>query len=268
MSKKTILLIEDDSVLGEVMKKRVETEGYNCYWEHDGKDGMTRLFEVHPDLVLLDIVMPNMNGYEVLEMINADKTLSAIPIIVISNSGQPVEIEKILKLGAKDYIVKAHFSPDEVLEKVKNLIGPGGEDSAAKPHATHHAKSPENTKILIMEDEPMLSDIVSTRFKQEHYQVFLANDGEVGLAMAKDVHPDLVLLDLLMPGTSGFEVLKKLKEDNSLAKIPVVVFSNLVQGREIEECHRLGAADFLVKAKFTPTQIVKRVQSILEKQPR
>ena len=122
MSKKTILLIEDDSVLGEVMKKRVETEGYNCYWEHDGKDGMTRLFEVHPDLVLLDIVMPNMNGYEVLEMINADKTLSAIPIIVISNSGQPVEIEKILKLGAKDYIVKSDTSIQDVVKKIKSYI--------------------------------------------------------------------------------------------------------------------------------------------------
>lgn len=264
MNKKTILLIEDDPVLGEVMKKRVEAEGYNCFWEHDGKEGMARLLQSRPDLMLLDIIMPNMNGYEVLETIRADKSLSEIPVIVISNSGQPIEIEKILKLGVKDYIVKAHFSPDEVLEKVKNLIGSGGESDPAVP-APRRAKPPEETKILVMEDEPMLSDIVGTRFKQEHYQVFLASDGETGLTMAKEVHPDAILLDLLMPGTSGFEVLRRLKEDQSLAKVPVIVFSNLVQEREIEECHRLGAADFLVKAKFTPTQIVKRVEAILEK---
>lgn len=263
MNKKVILLIEDDAVLGEIMKKRIEEDGYRCFWEHDGKDGIAKLLETRPDLILLDIVMPNMNGYEVLERINADKTLFAIPVVVISNSGQPVEIEKILKLGVKDYIVKAHFSPEEVLEKVKNLIGGGGERVISDP--LRFAKALAETKILIIEDEQMLSDIVSKRFREDKFQVFIANNGEVGLDMAEDVRPDLILLDLIMPGMGGFDVLKKLKESNDLRVIPVVILSNLAQEGEIARARRLGVADFLVKADFTPTQIVERTKSILAK---
>jgi len=79
--------------------------------------------EMKPDLILLDIVMPNKNGFEVMEEIQADETLKDIPIIVISNSGQPVEIDKAKKLGARDWLIKTEFDPQEVIEKVRKQIG-------------------------------------------------------------------------------------------------------------------------------------------------
>ncbi|HEY9585517.1 MAG TPA: response regulator [Candidatus Paceibacterota bacterium] len=266
MSKKNILLIENTVVLGESIKKRLDEAGYLCLWEHDEKAGMAKLSEVRPDLILFDVVIPITSDNEVLVAINANNALSAVPIVVILDSDQLVEIERISKLGVKDYIIKTHFSSEELLEKVGNLIGPG--EKGVSHESIHKTKAPEQTKILIIEDELMLSDMISTRFQQDKFQTFVANNGEVGLAMASDIHPDLILLDLIMPGLNGFEVLKKLKEKNShLESIPVVVFSNLAQNREIAESHRLGAIDFLVKADFTPRQIVERTKNILAKYP-
>lgn len=266
MAKKIILLVDDDPTLGDIMKRRIEEEGYVCIWEHDGRMGLEKMRDLHPDLVLLDIVMPYMNGYEVLEETHADSVLSKIPIVVISNSGQPVEIQRILDFGVKDYIVKAHFSPDEVILKVRNIIGPG-ETSGVSLAALQPKKSPEETKILIIEDDLMLSDIASERFRHDGYQVVSVADGREGLAAAERERPDLVLLDIIMPGMSGFEVLKQLKQDEQLKHIPVVIFSNLAQDRDIAEGRRLGAIDFFVKANFTPAQVVERVKEILAKLP-
>ena len=265
MAKKIILLIDDDPTLGDIMKTRIEEDGYLCVWEHDGHAGLERMRELHPDLLLLDIVMPRMNGYEVLETIHKDPLLSPVPVIVISNSGQPVEIERILDLGVKDYIVKAHFSPEEVMEKVENVIGPGEAKGLSGVDAPIPKKPPEQTKILIIEDDVMLSDIASDRFRRDGYQVVTAVDGKEGLLAVNRERPDIVLLDIIMPGMSGFEVLKQLKEDGELKNIPVVIFSNLAQERDIARGRKLGAVDFFVKANFTPAQVVERVKDILAK---
>jgi PleD family two-component response regulator len=79
--------------------------------------------EERPDLILLDIVMPKMNGFEVMEEMGKDKELSKIPVIVVSNSGQPVELDRAQKLGAKDWLIKTEFDPQEVIDKVIRQIG-------------------------------------------------------------------------------------------------------------------------------------------------
>jgi len=93
MSKKNILLIENTVVLGESIKKRLDEAGYLCLWEHDEKAGMAKLSEVRPDLILFDVVIPITSDNEVLVAINANNALSAVPIVVILDSDQLVEIE-------------------------------------------------------------------------------------------------------------------------------------------------------------------------------
>lgn len=263
MSKKTILLIDDDSILSEVIKKRIEEAGYICLWERDGKEGLNRLSSTLPQLLVLDLVLPTMNGNEILEHICAHPTLARIPIMVISNSGEPVEIEHILKLGAKDFIVKAHFSPEEVMEKIKNIIG---ESDNAIPVFTKKAvrKSPGSTTVLIAEDDVILSEIATDRLRHEGYQVYTVFDGIDALKVATEMKPDIILLDVLMPGMTGFEVLEKLKADEALRGIRVIIFSNLAQEKDIEKGKQLGAADYIIKSNFTPALIVERIEVALE----
>jgi CheY-like chemotaxis protein len=120
---KKILLIEDEELMVTLLQRKLTQEGYEILVARDGAEGMKAIKEVRPDLVLLDIIMPKMGGLEVLEAMQKDKELKEIPVIVISNSGQPVEIDKIKKLGVKDWLIKTDFDPQEIIQKVKKQIG-------------------------------------------------------------------------------------------------------------------------------------------------
>lgn len=121
-------------------------------------------------------------------------------------------------------------------------------------------------KILIVEDDPFLSDLVFLKLKKEGYEVFMANDGVNGLQLAAEKMPDLILLDLVMPILGGFEVLKKLKDDPKLKDISVIIFSNLGHKEyDIMEGKRLGADDFLIKSQMTLKEVAEKVKSVLER---
>ena len=120
---KKILLIEDEEIMVDLLQKKLIMEGYEVEVARDGEEGLKMIRKITPDLILLDIIMPKKGGLEVLEEIGKDKDLKRIPVIVISNSGQPVEIDRAQKLGAKDWLIKTEFDPQEVLEKVKRQIG-------------------------------------------------------------------------------------------------------------------------------------------------
>ena len=122
-SKIKILIIEDEEVLSDVLDSKLKKEGYETNLAADGEDGFNKIKKWKPDMILLDIIMPKMGGFEVMEKINKDPELKKIPVIVISNSGQPVEIDKAQRLGAKDWLIKTEFDPQEVLNKVVKQIG-------------------------------------------------------------------------------------------------------------------------------------------------
>ncbi len=120
---KKILLIEDEEIMIDLLKRKLITEGYEVSVARDGEEGLKTMKETKPDLILLDIIMPKMGGFEVMDKMQKDKELKKIPVIVISNSGQPVELDKAQKLGAKDWLIKTEFDPQEVIEKIKKQLG-------------------------------------------------------------------------------------------------------------------------------------------------
>lgn len=119
-------------------------------------------------------------------------------------------------------------------------------------------------KILIIEDEKDLRFFLTTAFKTEGFEIIEAIDGETGIEKAKKEKPDLILLDLLLPGIDGFEVLSRLKKDEELEKIPIFVLSNFDQEEKKEKSFKLGAVDYLVKANFSLEEIVEKVSSFLK----
>lgn len=119
---KKILLIEDEEIMIDLLEKKLTAERYEVSIARDGEDGMKKMRAEKPDLILLDIIMPKMGGFEVMEEMNRDSELKNIPIIVISNSGQPVELDRAQRLGAKDWLIKTEFDPQEVVDKVKKQL--------------------------------------------------------------------------------------------------------------------------------------------------
>ncbi|MDD4624938.1 MAG: response regulator [Candidatus Paceibacterota bacterium] len=120
-------------------------------------------------------------------------------------------------------------------------------------------------KILLAEDDPFLIDIYSTKFKSVGFDLSLAESGDQVLAKLKESKPDLLLLDIVLPGISGWEALAEIKKDPQFNSLKVIVLSNLGQRSEVEKGIEMGADGYLIKAHYTPTQIVEEINKILDK---
>ncbi len=120
---KKILIVEDDKFLRELIFEKLDSEGYEISKAADGEEGVKKAGEEKPDLILLDLILPGMDGFEVLSKIRENKELAQMPIIILSNLGQKEDIERGLTLGATDFMVKAHFTPNEIVDKIKKVLG-------------------------------------------------------------------------------------------------------------------------------------------------
>ena len=120
---KKILIVEDEEILLNLLTNKLTELGYEVSNALDGNQGWETVKEVMPDLILLDIIMPKMGGFELLEKIRGDNSTKTIPVIIISNSGQPVELDRAKQLGANDWLIKTEFDPQEVVNKVVAQIG-------------------------------------------------------------------------------------------------------------------------------------------------
>lgn len=119
--------------------------------------------------------------------------------------------------------------------------------------------------ILLTEDDLFLIDIYSTKLREAGFEVEIARDGEECLAKIKEKKPDVLVLDIVLPQIDGWEILKEIKEDRNLKDLKVIVFSNLGQKKEVEEGLRLGATRYLIKAHYTPSQVVEEIKKVLKK---
>lgn len=119
---KKILIVEDDEFLLSMYSTKFEIEGYEVVMASDGEMGVEKAQKEKPSIILLDIMLPNMDGFDVLKKLKADRATSDIPVILLTNLSQKQDVEQGLSLGAEDYLVKAHFMPSEVVDKINRLI--------------------------------------------------------------------------------------------------------------------------------------------------
>lgn len=271
MERKKILIIEDEKSLLAAIKSKLTIKGYDVISAEDGKRGEELIKKEKPDLVLLDILLPKKDGFEVLE--DLKKEGIELPIIIISNSGQPVEVDRALALGVADYLIKADFRPGDVLEKVESIIGPGvlsekpveeivEENNVERRDGEVFLRS-EGARVLIVEDDEFLRTLVAQKLVQEGFAVDAAIDGNEAFKDIKEKTPKIILLDLILPGMGGFEILNMLKKNPETNSIPVIVLSNLGQREDIDRATASGAAAYMIKANFTPSEIVQKIREVL-----
>lgn len=293
MINQKILVVEDDNVLREVLTEKLRKTGYEAIQAEDGEEAMEIIRKDKPALILLDILMPRKGGMEVMEDLAADPDLHKIPVIVISNSGQPVEVKRARELGARDFLIKAVFDPNEVLDKVNKILQEeslqigGGEVEDSKSDAVvdispTHEEAPEDIqevdnlvesngtegnpkrgKVLVVEDDKFLRELFVRKLFTEGFEVDSAIDAGEVFEILAEKKPEVILLDLILPGIDGFEILATIKKDQKLKNIPVMVISNLGQKEDVDRAMELGAVDFLVKANFTLDEIIARVLIVL-----
>jgi len=122
---------------------------------------------------------------------------------------------------------------------------------------------PEKTKVLLVEDDRFLSEMYATKLRETGFEVETAFDGEEGLSKVKSFKPKVVFLDIVLPKKDGFEVLKTLQDGGFLAEMKVIALTNLGQKEEVEKGMALGASDYIIKAHFTPTEVVAKAKKLL-----
>ncbi|MEI7890341.1 MAG: response regulator [bacterium] len=122
----------------------------------------------------------------------------------------------------------------------------------------------KGTKILIVEDDVFIRDIYNVKFNQEGFEVFLAEDGFKALEKLETVVPDIVLLDITMPGLDGIDVLKKVKENPALVNVPIIMLTNISEKERVQEAKELGIDEYMIKSQFTPSEVVQKVNSLLD----
>lgn len=119
-------------------------------------------------------------------------------------------------------------------------------------------------KILLIEDDPFLINIYLTKLKQEGFEVEVAKDGKEGVRVFKKNPPNLLLLDIVLPGMDGWEVLRTIREQDKFKDLAIIILSNLGQKQEIRKALELGATKYLIKTHYTPSQVVEEIKKILK----
>jgi CheY-like chemotaxis protein len=121
--KKKVLIVDDDAFLSGIYATKLELEGFAVVSARDGEEGLKVALKEKPDMILMDVLMPKLDGFEALKRLKADPETKAIPVIMLSNLGQKEDVEKGMQEGAADYLIKAHFVPAEAVEKIKKVLG-------------------------------------------------------------------------------------------------------------------------------------------------
>ena len=238
----TLLIIDDDPHARELLRRTFSKEGYLVLEAADGESGLELARQQRPDLISLDVLMPGMDGWEVLSRIKADPDLSDIPVIMISIID---DVNMGIALGASDYVTKP-IDRDRLSAILKKYTRDG-----------------DSRPILVVEDDPATRSMLRRMLEKEGWDVSEAENGRIALERIEEAEPSLILLDLIMPEMDGFEFLDELRRNPGRSGIPTVVIT--AKDLTEQDRNRLnGGVDKVVqKGAFNRDDLLAQVRDLV-----
>jgi CheY-like chemotaxis protein len=236
-----VLICDDDPDIVEALAAMLEVHGYCTLKAHTGQQALDLAAEQAPSLILMDLRMLGMSGWETIAALGANPGTSAIPIVILS------------ALAPDDYAVPAASSwltkPVDQGALMSSLRKALGTDAT--------------TSVLVIEDDEQLGEVLRGFFTDHGVHARVAHTGMQALAMSRDVPPDLLVLDLGLPDIDGYAVVNALRRDERMRSLPLVVYT----GRELDENDwhrlRLGETRFVTKAGESPADFERQVIGLL-----
>jgi CheY-like chemotaxis protein len=244
----TVLVIDDDATVRDLMARYLMREGFHIETATTGDEGLRRAKELLPDAITLDVLLPNMNGWEVLTALKADPELADIPVIVMSivddkNTG--------FRLGATDYLTKP--IDYKRLTRLLHQYRPSA-DAALLPFVG---------QVLVVEDDATTREMFRRMLEKEGWKVVEAENGRYALECLAVAPPDLILLDLMMPEMDGFQFLMILRQHDEWCSLPVIV----VTAMELTSADRLQLNGYveqiLQKGSFNRDDLLREVRDLV-----
>ena len=236
-------VIDDDATVQDLLRRSLNRDGFRVETAPDGASGLAQARALRPAIITLDVMMPGMDGWEVLAALKEDPATSDIPVIVMS-----IVDEKGLgfSLGAADYLTKPlDFSRlSKVLER--------------------HTRNASGRRLLVVEDDLATLELVGRHLGKEGWQVASATNGRLALEQVDRSQPDLVLLDLMMPEMDGFEFLEAFRRLPGCAQTTVVVMTAKILTDSDRQRLRGQVAHIVDKTAMTPENLVTEIRKTLQ----
>jgi DNA-binding response OmpR family regulator len=222
MKRIKILFVDDDPDFSAACKTIIEQAGYEVILAGDGKTGLDMAKKEGPDLIILDVILPDINGFSVCRELKDDPKYSALPIVLLTSIG--AKPDSYAKDIAKDHKADGYLAKPvdskKILETINDLLTKTKvvpKEKAAKP------------KILLVDDDADFLEATKQILLASQYDVITAKDGDEGIAKAKHENPDLIILDVIMPGKDGFTVCYELREIAPTRPIPIIMLTAVGQ---------------------------------------
>jgi signal transduction histidine kinase/CheY-like chemotaxis protein len=239
---KTVLIVDDEANIRRFLRHILELEGYDVLEAASGREALTRASRHLPGLILLDLRLPDMTGFETLSELKRQPETRNIPVVVLSIIQDP---ELGFRLGASDFLTKP-IDRDRLVERIAKLLG-----------------GPGNRDILLVEDDESVRTAVRHILQTHGYRVRAAASAEEGLQLLSEMPSDLILLDLMLPGMSGTEFLMEIKRKVVWKDIPVVVLT--AAGPEAQTQAMAAGAKHVVGKPFSEASLTELVKGVLER---
>jgi CheY-like chemotaxis protein len=238
---RSILIIEDDKDIAELIGRHLAGHDYRVSIAGRAQEALEKARANKPSLITLDIYLPDADGFELLQQLKNDPATKDIPVVIVSVMGDQ---QAGLRLGAVDYLTKP-IDPLRLVSAVNRVLqGPG--------------------KVLVVDDDRDTRDLLQSALEQRGFSIVLTSSGKRALTLARQEHPNLVLLDLKLPGMDGYEVLQRLKSRPETAEIPVVIITGSLTDEELKQQKllSLGAARFMTKP-FAVDELVNEIAVLM-----
>ncbi len=242
-----VLLADDSELIHRHTVPILVAEDYDVIECWDGAEALAKLRETRPDLVLTDVEMPHMNGYELCRAIKADEATVAIPVVICSSLGEAGDLQRGFDAGADDYLVKP-VVPEELTSRLNALL------------ATRMVSVRE--RVLVVDDSAAVRHLVADCLRRQGFKIETAVDGEDGWSKATRSPPELVLTDYDMPRMTGFEMVMALRKSPATRDVPIVMLTARDSRRDQAQMRAAGLTSYLVKP-FTTDKCIAIVERVL-----
>ncbi|MBW2610627.1 MAG: response regulator [Deltaproteobacteria bacterium] len=265
---RSILIVDDDPVVIRELKIIFKEKDYRISFALTGSEGLRRIRAEVPDLILLDLRMPGMDGFKVLEELQKSEEIKNVPVMIITAADLSKAEARALGKNVKGVITKGRIDKSALLGRIDDILHIArngvrtGDQVVEKAEKKATGKGP--AKILVAEDRPDNMTLIKETLRPTGYKVYTASNGKEAVETAKKEKPDLILMDMQMPVMSGFEATKHIREIEELEEVPIIgLTARAMKGNE-EEVLAAGCSDYLSKPMM-PKDLVEKVEAWLGK---
>lgn len=256
-------------MISEIYQKKFAEAGFEVLTATSGEETVNLLKKEEVDVMILDLIMPKMDGFAVVEKVRAGENNKNLKIFIFSNLSQKEDQEKAMKLGANGFIIKSDYTPTDLVKEVSRLINQFQEEK--KNGEMRNGEKKEELekngrkKVLLIEDEKVFLEMFGNKLRQDGYAVETAENGVWGLKEALKKKFDLFIIDMMMPAMTGDEIIEKLKMEEATKNIPIIVLSASVENHIEDKVKAMGVNEFYIKTQIIPSELSKKVEELIGK---